>query len=66
MSETCPILTIARVPGDARPRIWTAGRPAHPHRLPVPLVDLRIVDGRLLDARATASAPARSWCARRG
>ena len=51
MSETCPILTIARVPGDlpaedldgqADQRIRTG--------YPVPLVDLHTVDGDLLDA----------------
>ena len=50
MSETCPILTVARVPGDlpaedldgqADQRIRTG--------YPVPLVDLHTVDGDLLD-----------------
>jgi fatty-acyl-CoA synthase len=50
MSETCPILTIARAPGDvpaedldgqAEQRIRTG--------YPVPLVDLHTVDGDLLD-----------------
>ncbi|HQU81457.1 MAG TPA: fatty acid--CoA ligase [Azonexus sp.] len=58
MSETCPILTIARVPpevaaddaeGQAEERIRTG--------YPAPLVDLRTVDGDLLDMPRDGKSP---------
>jgi fatty-acyl-CoA synthase len=65
MSETCPILTIAHVrsalpdaDAEAAERIRTG--------YPIPLVDLRTVDGDMLDVATTARPPARSWCAPRG
>ena len=58
MSETCPILTIARVPADVATddverqsveRIRTG--------YPIPLVDLRTVDGDLLDTPRDGNSP---------
>lgn len=58
MSETCPIMTFARVPGDvpaddldaqAGERIRTG--------YPVPLVDLHTVDGNLLDVPRDGKSP---------
>lgn len=50
MSETCPMLSLAQLPADAKPRdIDEEVRLRCKTGLPVPLVDLRIVDEEMAD-----------------
>jgi fatty-acyl-CoA synthase len=66
MSETCPILSLAQLPTAALADPDAQAALRAKTGIPLPLVDLRVVDERSTSSPTTASRWARWWCAARG